>query len=215
MKATVISLLPFASEEVKPSLVPPIFHIPACSDMNDPSLTIIGDVKAIEYIPLKGSRFNQLTSIEVAKALVNDKLNSIFGRDPEKNIVPGMAAVDGEYYTLTKAFHEKYPGLIDSLKANQIRWYENLVFLADDDWSKFRQHRMINDLQRFAANALGLVREWSVDLARAKNTACPVCQELISESALKCRHCGEILKPVEYQARIHSIISVHPAKVKE
>ena len=69
----------------------------------------------------------------------------------------------------------------------------------------------ISDTMRLAADYLGYKETWSHrDIAR-DSSECPFCTELIPNSALKCKFCGEKVR--EYPAHLAKLADVVPEKV--
>jgi hypothetical protein len=70
-------------------------------------------------------------------------------------------------------------------------FYRALVAAADREWERSHSFLFIHDLQRRAAAALGLEKEWHY---QARETAeCPGCGERVKPGVAVCRSCGAIL----------------------
>jgi hypothetical protein len=70
-------------------------------------------------------------------------------------------------------------------------FYEVLVAAADKQWERTHNVLFISDLDRRAARALGLEKDWSYEPhARIE---CPACGEKLKPSVAVCRTCGAVL----------------------
>lgn len=80
-------------------------------------------------------------------------------------------------------------------------WLRRIYARACADWSRFREHRFIDERQREAARELlaaGEIRvppEWLEITAMADERACPDCGERVKASARVCRFCRFRLVP--------------------
>lgn len=70
-------------------------------------------------------------------------------------------------------------------------FYRRLVAGADREWERSHSYLFINDVERRAAQHLGLEKEW---FYQARETVeCPGCGEKIKPGVAVCRACGAIL----------------------
>lgn len=189
--ATIVSLVPFPINEFKPQMDPEYIRIPAAEPnsfvvfhVTDSSFPYyVGEGKSIN-IPEPAHRF--------AQAIVDDYRSAQIGLS--EGAAPGIFFLEGRY---TKEMIKKDEALLSFVlvaKQQQIKWFENLVRLADDDWAKTRQHSLISDLQRHAARALNISRDWlfapSLDGA---NIRCKACTSIVPTGAIVCPNCRCVL----------------------
>ena len=72
-----------------------------------------------------------------------------------------------------------------------VAFYRRLVAGADREWERSHSYLFINDVERRAAQYLGLEKEW---FYQARETVeCPGCGEKIKPGVAVCRTCGAIL----------------------
>jgi hypothetical protein len=190
--ATIISIAPCSFVEEKASLIPKTYIIPKCDTPDNPVLYKVNDAVTFEYIDeVRKNRRYPVSAQQVAASIVNDIKNAMFGRDSANNAFPGITYVPDEINSLSE-LTKKYPNLLGTLREQQTNWYKFLVHLADDDWSKFRQHKMITALSVQAAKYLGLEREWIIDFT-ATQKKCPGCMSFVHNEAIICKHCNTVL----------------------
>jgi hypothetical protein len=195
MSATLVSYYPLEFREFVPFLYPSEYIIPP-SNGKDPQILVIEDGfyivdnRNVENAP--GMRI-EVPAERIAYSLINDfRLSSAHATEtaypaifyvPEKVDVP----------TLLK----KYNGLIQESLQAQKNWFRRLVQVADDNWQRYRMHRMITDLERLAAKTLGLDREWLNVLVELEN--CPACNTKVSKNQVVCHQCRFILNEAAYK----------------
>lgn len=190
MSVTIVSYLPYRVREVKPSVIPEEYIIPA-SDGKTPSVLVIKTAKTILYrgydqpntpIPVPDEELAE----DIIKAFTTSQLGY------SETTKPGLFWVPGEVYA--KEVETKFPTQVAAAKASQNRWFLRLIQMADDDWAKYKQHKMITDIQRIAAKNLGMTsKEWLVMPEPTQMIKCPGCLSYIEEGTIKCKHCGAIL----------------------
>lgn len=204
-KVTLISTLPRPLGEEKPGMFPSFYKIPAALDKNSLGILHIGDAYYNELIPYGDSkappRRIDVSAERVAEGLIFDFISAVLGTnfEPDDNGVirkPGLFWIGGVLYEkeIKKDFNHK---IIEATRCTEA-WFKSLVKIADDDWQKFRQHKMITEWQRTACKWLGINREWNFDAITASST-CPACMQVVSPMAIVCNHCKCILKPEEYK----------------
>lgn len=198
-KTTVVSIFPRDIDERKPGISPGHFTIPKARE-GDFELIYLGDsfywvTFEDQKPPLKMVSDSQ----EIANSLINDFVRNIPGYNPTANAMPGLFSIPG--HPSKGEILAKYRKELEEARIRQRNWYEKVVYEADDLWMRFRQHRMISSLQRFACKSLGLEREWSVDIPVdiPKVTLCPACQEKVSPVAVICGHCSCVLDEEKYK----------------
>jgi len=200
--STIVSLLPFTLCELKPGLNPNEYIINPARGMT-PGLTIIpndvyylvnpdplADAKDVRQIKVP------VPSIELAQAIITDYISALLGATPP-DAQPGLIACKGDF-TDPKELSKVFMKELMVARVAQNRWFQNLVDIADDLWAKTRSPISISDLQREAANQLGLKRDWLSPLAPELQVKCPFCQNPINPGAIKCVTCHEILDRKEY-----------------
>ena len=186
MDITIVSFLPWALNELKPGLIPEQYYIPPAID-GKPGILHINDARSNLYV--RDGKTYPIThpAEEVANSLVNDYCSAMLQAEDDKK--PAIFWVHGKYSA--DDILNKFKIEIEQARKKQSAWFIKLVRLADDDWAKFGQHRMITDIQRYAAHNLGLVNKpWMQDLEPQQYTKCPACSTMVDITAAVCKNCG-------------------------
>lgn len=188
MDITIVSLLPWALEEIKPGLIPDTYYVPAAKN-NKPAVLHIKDGASNLYV--RDGKTYPIThpAEEIANSIVNDYCSAQlqYGEDSKPAIfwVPGKLSIDEVLLNCKDKLAEA--------KKYQNNWFMKLIRLADDDWTKTGQHRMITDLQRHAATSLGLLNKpWMQSVEAIELVKCPACSTLVDSTAALCYNCKHI-----------------------
>lgn len=203
--ATIISICPFPLDEFKPGLIPSVFHVDAAKE-NDIAILNIGyGIKARMRVPVIGNTIDMdVPPATIAKAIVEDRLSGQLYYGPEAK--PGLFYVEGTYSK--EECKVTFSSEISEANKIQKNWFLNLVKMADDDWAKSKQHRYISDLQRHAARALGLTKDWNFDVSNASDARCVACFSQIHPLAAICPVC----RTNQAEFRAISPVVVEPVK---
>jgi len=174
LESTVVSLVPFEINSSKPGLYPPNFHLRA-SDMKTPELLPVGTCFHFTYLDeTRGSLRVPNPSDIVAKAIVEDYINSQLSIDDESG--PALFWIPEKVNV--KEVQEKHSTEIAKYLLRQKRWFLNVSMLADNDWSKYHQHNVISSFQRKCAEIIGWnsqEHEWMSPQTTMQSSACPYC----------------------------------------
>ena len=197
-KATIVSLLPIELHEIKPGTYPGDFRIPAAKEGDFEILPIGDSVYYVQFVldnrpPLKMTD----TAEKTAESIVNDYITTVLGLGPDAK--PGLFWVPE--HLDKKALAVKYATQLATARAQQVKWFTNLVRIADDEWVKSgKMHRSISSLQRSASKFLGLEREWYIEPTTELGPIhCPACRTIVHPLAIVCEKCRAVLKPDEYK----------------
>lgn len=193
MEATVVSFLPWALNELKPGLIPEQYYIPPCEG-DKPAILHVNDAKSNLYV--RDGKTYPITHLadEVANAIVSDYYRAQLQADD--NARPALFWVYGKL--TADEVMGKYNKEVALAKQRQNAWFVKLIQLADDDWARYGQHRMITDLQRHAARSLGwLTRPWMQNQEPSEFVKCPACATLVNTTAAVCANCGYVTNPVK------------------
>lgn len=190
MSATIVSYLPYPVCEKKPSVIPEEYRI-AASDCKTPTTLVIETAKSILYRGFDQPNFPiSIPAEEMAEDIIKSFSASVLGYSDTAK--PGLFWVPGVVYA--KDVEKLFPEKVIEAKKLQNRWFLILVKMADDDWARYKQHKMITDIQRLAAKSLGLsTKEWLVMPDPVQMVKCPACFSFIEEGTVKCKYCGAIL----------------------
>lgn len=208
LESTVISLVPFEIDAHKPGLYPPHFHIEA-SDMKTPKLLHVGTAFHFLYLDeTRGSIRVPNPSDIVARAIVDDYINSQLSIDDEAR--PALFWVP-ERINLEE-IEKKFKVDIFRYHMKQRKWFENVARLADNDWTRYQQHNVISDFQRKCARIIDWKPEehkWmsQVLISDENNSSCPFCGVQVSKGLPVCLN-GHIVNP-----KLHKEIEDKLAKV--
>lgn len=190
---SVVSIYPRPIDESKPGLIPGVFQMPAGSFENPQVLHVQHSTCPVYAFDGK-SIPTTIVSDEIANSIVNDFIAASVAVTEDAQ--PGLFTIDG--HLTIEEIKKKYADKLKEINERQNRWFASLVALADDDWSKTRQHRQISDLQRDAARALNLEREWLRIQAKIITT-CPACAAKVEGTPVVCKACNYILDEARYK----------------
>lgn len=210
MIATVVNFAPYAFDERKPGLIPGSFTVPQGVD-GLPGILHVADSKFDVYAG-NGTTIRVSTPPhEVARSIVEDHIDGIL--EVVKGVAqPGIFWVPGRVDEL--GIMERYPKQVHDANVQQQAWFQKLVSQADDDWQRYRQHKMISGLHKKAAKALKLDREWLLDREVEKALSeCPACFSKVNPKAAFCWNCKVVLNANEAQKfQIAGQMSAPPIK---
>jgi hypothetical protein len=185
---TVVSLFPRAINDQKPT-VNFYINVPA-AEPGDFSLQVITYSEASRYI-LDGESIGiPLRPAVLAESIVSDFCTNMVGYSNTTG--PGIFWVEGAWSKAEIA--TKFKDRLVGAKARQNRYWGTLVSMADLNWQKVKDLRMISDLDRFAAVELGLNREWlQTPDSYNKVQECPACKSKVPVGAAVCLACRAVL----------------------
>ena len=195
-KATLVSIFPLPLNERKP-LIPSLYHIAPAKE-NDFEVLVIGDAKFHVYLDEhRGSMSIPTPAFLVGEAIVRDFLDGQWQITPDSR--PGLIVLPGEWDKEELKKDKEIQSKIAALNVSQNNWFKIIIRIADDEWAKFKQHRMITEVQRIAANRLRLVRDWAVEVKPEEIFDCPACGTLVNTKQAVCNQCSCILNPEIYK----------------
>ena len=203
-KATIVNTLPMELVETKYGLFPPTYVIPPASREKISTL-VVDDGFHLLVIPGTDEKTPPMKIVDsgerIAESIIDDYTRACVAvrgeTRPDGSVSkPGLFWVQGEYSTseIAKAFPEK----VKAARANTMAWFESLIKLADDEWQRTRQYKMILDLSRRACNYLNLEREWNFDVHQVTNDRCWACNSIVSPRAIVCGTCRAVLNKDAY-----------------
>ena len=195
--ATIVSLFPLPVFEKKP-LIPAIYKVDAAIGELQPKLLVVREGMFHVYLDeFRGMMTIRTPALTIADSVVRDFLDGQYMLSDEAR--PALWTVPGEW-TLDELIEDSDQAERIHREHNiQLEWFRRLIFVADDEWSKFHQHRMITEVQRIAAARLKLVREWALDFKPENITDCPGCGIAINKKVAVCRECGCIINRDIYE----------------
>jgi hypothetical protein len=196
--ATIISLFPFEIFERKP-LIPSIYRIEAATEEGQPKILVIQDGRFYVYLDeYRGSMTIRTPAITIAESVVRDFLDGQFVLDVDAR--PAIWTIPGEWSIPEILTDKSQKERIEKENAVQLAWFKRLVMIAEDEWAKFKQHRMISDMQRVAGQRLKLTnRDWMVEMKPENLIDCPGCGVTLHKKVAVCRECGCVIDPVKYK----------------
>jgi len=198
-KATIISIYPMEIEEVKHTVQPGIFKIPAGTPQH-PAILVVGPSswwrELDEQQPLLEI---PVSSIQIADSIVRDYCNGLFCCDMSEKM-PGLFFIPGNLSleTVKKDHKDK----LDSAERKQRNWFMDLVRAADVLWSQSNGNPLaISQQMRLAADQLQLKdKPWLADFTIAQLVNCPACGALRNSDFPICQHCKVVIDKVRFEA---------------
>jgi hypothetical protein len=190
--STLVSVCPFPINETKPGLQPERFQLPAVKNFETDCVVLhVTNASFFVYIDMdRGSMKVNVPSEELAQSIVRDLITAqiAINLSDDAPATPGLFWVPGKISK--EEIVKNHSVILKQARDAQRNWFNNLVKMADDDWSKYRQHKTISDTQRHALRALGLTRDWDIDIEKLSSAkSCPACMNKVPDGAAICPFC--------------------------
>jgi len=190
-KATIVSVFPKSIQERKHTIEPGIFQIPA-GTLENPGLLVIGSSSWWKHFDENQPNLEiQVSSIEVAEAVIRDYSIATFGCDME-NSRPGLFFIPGDINVLE--VKTKYKDALKDAYDKQHNWFGFLLGAAESLWARSGNNPLcISDEMRLAAIELGKKdRPWLLDFNKIQLVACVACGNLKNPAFPVCGQCKAI-----------------------
>ena len=175
--ARIGSIYPYTVEEYKPGLHPSTFSIEGTMDDKTPTILEVEDAHYYFHTDNDIAQKVPVPAKDLVKSIVNDFIVGCLGAT--QMAYPGIFVFD-------KAED------VDIARSAQNKWFKILIEKADTDWAIAARPGSINRIQRHAAKALGVEREWTVE-ASDNPKFCPACTRSVTPGAVVCMNCQCIL----------------------
>lgn len=196
-KSTVVSIFPRKIVEVKPTLLPGRFVVPAGTYDNPGILVVESSSWWKETSPDEPLLEIPTNSVLIAESVCRDWMNGIIGCDMESR-KPGMFFIPGEHNAVqVKA---EYKDLLDRAREKQTNWFKHLIELADISWARTNGSPLgITDDMRLAAEELNVKdRDWFRGVVLQNIVKCVACGNLNNADVIICPNCKVILDQKRY-----------------
>lgn len=172
--STIVCIYPKDWSDRKETLQPNEFHVKG-GTFEEPGLTTI---KTATYTqdndPDKPLQEILLSSIQVSESIIRDYCIGLLGVSIG-TAQPGMFFVPGEIKKIDEIKKNYFNDLL-AAKLRQDKWFQSLIKIADALWSRSDGNpMMIWDEMRFAAEQLGVEREWVRQYSYIEKVRCFAC----------------------------------------
>lgn len=199
LTCSIVSLVPFDINEEKAGLFPSRYHIPA-SNMKIPIVVHIESAFHFVYLDDVRGHFRVRNAPDsVAKSLVDDYCSSQLGVDD--NSKPGIFWVEDKI-TAAEALI-KHKDTIENILKLQKSWMLNNAMMAENDWNRYQNHRVISDFQRKCADLIGWKseqHEWMSPQTTMSSVTCPACNFAVAKELAFCPNCKCIINEEKYKS---------------
>lgn len=196
-KCTVVSIYPKPIHEIKYTIQPGIFDIPA-GTYDKPALLVVGSSswwmdKDIDQplIEIPNS------SIQIADSIIVDYANGLFACNmgdsmPGLFFIPGAKNVD--------QIKKEHVSELNTAQVRQKNWFLKLVEGADVLWARSGGNpRSISDDMRLAAEELGMKdKPWLKNFAMMEMVDCKFCGSRVKPGFPVCSVCNHVVDQVMY-----------------
>ena len=188
-KATVVSIYPKHIEEVKHTIEPGRFTIPAGTYEN-PTLLVVGPSSWWREIDEEQPLLEiPVSSIQIADSIVRDYCNGVLASNMG-DCMPGLFYVPGEHTieSIRKSFLQE----LNKAKVKQTNFYRTLITLADALWARSQGNPLaISDDMRMGARELNLseTKDWMRDFKMVNMVRCKACGTLKNPDYPICASC--------------------------
>lgn len=194
-KSTVVSIYNKRIHELKPTIQPGEFIIEP-GTYEKPTILVVGPSswwKDTDPYTVSSPLLEiPVSSIEIARSIVQDYCNGIVACNMN-DVMPGLFYVPGEFTvadilsgkkTKIGATEISLKVLLDRSNARQRKWFEVLVNIADNLWTRTNGNPIsISDDMKMAATELGLRdKEW-------------LATSIITHEMIRCVACGAMRDP--------------------
>ena len=190
-KCTIISILPKDIREVKHTIEPGVFNIPA-GDYEHPSRLVVGSSSWFREIDLDQPMLEiPVSSVQIADSIIKDYSNGMLGCDMS-DAMPGLFFVLGEVSIIDVKL--RYKEKLEETKVKQDNWFKILVKIADALWARANGNPLvISDEMRLAARSLNFNdKVWLKDFNIIEMTKCIACGGLKNPLFPVCPSCKNI-----------------------
>lgn len=199
-KTTIVSVYPREVVDVKPTLFPGRFVIPA-STTDSFSLLVIEGASYFIPSPIEKQPPTevQVNSMMLAESILHDSI-------PTMNLVtqgarPGIFCIPGEHNKLSihkykHADGREFKELLETAKGWQANYWTAVIDEADYFWSKSNGNpKVIPEDAKLAVKILGLekVKPWMNNVVASELINCKACGEMINPNFPVCKHCHAII----------------------
>ena len=194
-KTTIVSIYPSEIDEVKNTISPGRFIIPAGS-YDNPSVVVVGPSSWWREIDEEQPLLEiPVSSIQIADSIIKDYCNGILGCNMN-DAMPGLFYVPGAF-TLVD-IRKSYKHELDAALVRQRNWYSVLVKLADSLWARSNGNPLaISDSMRTAAKEMNLEKDWMKDFKMVETVRCKACGSLLNPMFPVCPTCHAINDPAK------------------
>lgn len=205
-KCTVVSIFPKEIDEVKCTIEPGRFHIPA-GTLESPSVLVVGSSSWWRDIDVDQPMLEiPVGSIQIADSLVKDYCNGLIGCNMSDSM-PGLFYVQGPVNSLE--VKTKYKEKLAEMNTKQNNWYKLLIRLADSLWSRTNNNPLtISDEMRLAARSLNMNdKPWLKDFTTVEMVKCHACGTLKNPEYPICPTCKavDMTNPISKDLKFASI----------
>jgi len=192
--ATVVSILPFDIREAKYGVYPTHYDIPGPKKDEEFGICHVPNECYGLVYQLDGKQIQiPIPPWDVARAIVEDYRRAQLAATPTASA--GLFYLAGKFEPEEIILHHQKD--LARVRKEQEAWYTLLVTMADDDYQKTKQRRAVSDLQRFAARALQLERDW-LSIVAEHLVFCSMCGTELRKAVAKCYNCGFIVDQKRY-----------------
>jgi hypothetical protein len=190
-KCTIVSIFPKDIYELKHTIEPGKFHIPA-GTFEEPAILVVGSSSWWKDIDVDQPMLEiPVSSILIANSVITDYCNGMLGCNMG-DATPGLFFVLGEHNVMEVKM--KYKKELERVKVKQDNWYKILVRLADSLWSRTGQNPLaIWDEMRLAARSLNFNdKPWLKDFQVAELVRCKACGGMKNPEYPICPSCKSV-----------------------
>jgi len=190
-KSTVVSIFPKEIDEVKHTIQPGRFLVPAGS-VEKPAILVVGPSSWWREIDEDQPMLEiPQSSIQIADSIVKDYSVGLLGYNVGET-GPGLFYVPGEF--TVPQIQKNFSSELVKAEARQRNWYQLLLKLGDGLWARSNGNPLaISDDMRMAARELGqTTKDWMKDFSMVEMTRCIACGSLRNPTYPICATCKHV-----------------------
>jgi hypothetical protein len=202
-KSTIVSIYPEEIHEVKPTIFPGYFHIPAAK-MGDFETAIIGPSSWWKELdPDEPALEIPVSSVVIADSVIRDwavglEACNMGDKKPGLFAVPGAHDKKSIIGYKSSETGKSFGDLLADAMQFQKNWFAEIVNRTDVFWAASNGNPMVvSRYAKMAAIYLKMNRTWMETTKALAMSPCPACGNMINPSYPVCMHCKNIIDPVK------------------